>query len=114
VYYPDKISANDAFTATVSSSGSNFTLTIKDTTKGWTETTHSTLSASHLSAEAVIEAPGGYPAITAVHFTGVEFDGAALDTYTLVKSKSDSGTGTTVYRPTRISNGDDFSIVPKV
>jgi hypothetical protein len=114
VYYSNPVSANDAFTATVTSSGSSFTLTIKDTTKGWTKTTTKTLSsAEHLSAEAVIEAPGGYPAITAVNFTGVKFDGAELDTYTLVKTKSDSGPGTTLYKPTKITNGDDFSIVPK-
>jgi hypothetical protein len=114
VYYSNPVSANDSFTATVTSTGSSFTLTMKDNTKGWTETTTKKLSsADHLSAEAVIEAPGGYPAITAVNFTGVKFDGAALDTYTLVKSKSDSGAGTTLYKPTKITNGDDFSIVPK-
>lgn len=113
VYYSDPVSANDAFTAKVSASGTKFTLTIKDTTKGWTETTHATLSATLASAEAVIEAPGGYPAITRVNFTGVKFDGVALGSYTLVKSKSNRGPGTTLYHPTAITNGDDFSIVPK-
>ncbi len=113
-YYTNPISANDAFTATVTYSGSSFTLTIKDKTKGWSETTtKKDSSAEDASGEAVIEAPGGYPGITAVNFTGVEFDGVALDTYSLVKSKSDSGPGTTIYKPTTITDGDDFSVVPK-
>ena len=113
-YYSNPVSANDAFMATVTSTGSSFTMTIKDMTKGWTETTTKiNATAENASAEAVIEAPGGYPAITSVNFTGVKFDGKALDTYTLVKSKSDSGPGTTLYKPTAITNGDDFSIVPK-
>jgi hypothetical protein len=114
VYYSNPVSANDSFTATVTSSGKSYTLTMKDNTKGWSETTTKSLSSAEgASAEAVIEAPGGYPGITAVNFTGVKFDGAALDTYSLVKSKSDSGSGTTVYKPTKITDGDDFSIVPK-
>ncbi|MGO9344487.1 MAG: G1 family glutamic endopeptidase [Acidimicrobiales bacterium] len=114
VYYSNPVSVNDAFTATVSSSGDTYTLKIEDVTKGWTETTtKSQSSAEGASAEAVIEAPGGYPGITSVNFTGVKFDGAALDTYSLVKSKSDSGPRTTVYKPTKITDGDDFSIVPK-
>ena len=91
VYYSKKVNTGDKISATVTASGKNFTLTISDTTLGWTETTHSTLSSSKLaSAEAVIEAPGGYPTLTSVNFTGVKFDGKALDTYSLVKLSTDT------------------------
>lgn len=114
VYYSNPVSTGDSITATVTSSGSGFTLTITDNTKRWTKTTHSTLgSAQHASAEAVIEAPGGYPTITAVKFTGVIFDGKALDTYSpLVKLSTDTGSPVT-YHPTKIKNTDDFNMVPK-
>src|ERR1700722_6472264 len=52
VYYPNKVTAGDAITATVTSSGSTFRLTISDTTRGWTQTvTQSSDVAQHASAE---------------------------------------------------------------
>ena len=91
----------------------SFTLTISDTTRGWTQTTNKTLSsAKHASAEAVIEAPGGYPTLTSVDFTGVQFDSKALDTYSLVKLSTDTDSPVT-YKPTKITHTDDFKMVPK-
>ena len=114
VYYSNPVSTGDSITATVISSGSAFTLTITDKTKGWTKSTNSSLgSAQHASAEAVIEAPGGYPTITAVKFTAVIFDRKALDTYSpLVKLSTNTGSPVT-YHPTKIKNTDDFKMVPK-
>ena len=112
VYYSNPVSTGDKITATVTSTGSSFTLKISDTTKGWTETTTKSLSsAKHASAEAVIEAPGGYPTIQKVKFTGVVFDGKALDTYSLVALSTDTDSPVT-YSPTSIKNGDDFKMVP--
>jgi len=112
VYYSNPVSTGDKITATVTSTGSSFTLKISDTTKGWTETTTKSLSsAKHASAEAVIEAPGGYPTIQKVKFTGVVFDGKALDTYSLVALSTDTDSPVT-YSPTTIKNGDDFKMVP--
>jgi hypothetical protein len=115
VYYSNKIKAGDSITATVTSSGSSFTLTISDTTRGWTQTaTQSTDGAEHATAEAVIESPTeDYPDISRVNFTGVEFNGVPLDTFSLLKFSTDSGSGTTVYHPTKITDGDDFSMVPR-
>jgi hypothetical protein len=88
-------------------------LKISDTTKGWTETTTKSLSsAEHASAEAVIEAPGGYPTIQKVKFTGVVFDGKALDTYSLVALSTDTDSPVT-YTPSKIHNTDNFNMVPK-
>lgn len=113
VYYSNTVKTGDKITATVTSSGTAFTLTISDTTRGWTKTTHSTLSsAKHASAEAVIEAPGGYPTLTSVDFTGVQFQNKALDTYSLVKLSTDTDSPVT-YKPTKITDTDDFKMVPK-
>jgi Peptidase A4 family len=114
VYYNKKVKAGDAITATVTASGDDFTLTISDSTEGWTETTHKTLSsATRSTAEAVIESPTvDYPKIKSVKFTSVEFNGAPLDSYSLTALSTDSGTGTTVYKPSAITDTDDFSMLP--
>jgi hypothetical protein len=112
-YYSNTIEAGDTIDASVSFSDKKFTLTISDTTRGWTESvTKKLASAKRLSAEAVIEAPGGFPAIKSVNFTGVELNGEPLAGFDPVASESDTG-GTTIYGPTAITNGDDFSIVPQ-
>jgi Peptidase A4 family len=114
VYYDEPVSAGDAFRAAVTADDSSFTMEITDITKGWTKSTTKTeKDAKQKSAEAVIEAPGGYPQITSVNFTGVKFNGAELSTFNPQKSSSDSGSGTTVYHPGPITNGDDFSVVPR-
>ena len=72
VYYSDPISVGDTFNASVTANGTQFTLKISDVTKGWTESvTQSLASAQRLSAEAVIEAPGGYPDFQVQKFTNV-------------------------------------------
>jgi Peptidase A4 family len=113
VYYSKPVSTGDKITATVTASGGSFTLTITDKTKDWTETTHASTDANKdASAEAVIEAPGGYPTLTSVDFTKVQFDGKALDTYSLVKLSTDTDSPVT-YHPTAITHTDDFKMVPK-
>jgi hypothetical protein len=112
-YYSKRVDAGDTIVASVTFSDKKFTLKISDTTQGWTESVSKKLaSAKRLSAEAVIEAPGGFPAITSVNFTGVEFNGEPLADFDPVASESDTG-GSTIYGPTAITNGDDFSIVPQ-
>lgn len=104
-YYSNPISTGDTIAASVTSSGTKFTLKISDVTKGWTETTKKSLSsAEKLSAEAVIEAPGGYPKITSVSFTNVLFNGRGLKSFDPVKTTSGG------YKPGKITHGDDFSI----
>ncbi len=114
VYFNNPAAIGDIFHATVTYSGGQFTLTISDTTQGWTQTVHKTLnSAKRLSAEAVIEAPGGFPNIpSGVQFTGVKFNGQDLSTFHPVASAS-AGAGNTIYKPGAITNGDDFSVLPK-
>ncbi|MFZ0666216.1 MAG: G1 family glutamic endopeptidase [Acidimicrobiales bacterium] len=117
VYYTNPVSANDQFTASVvKGSGDSYTLKIEDVTKGWTQTvTKSLSSALGGSAEAVIESPtANYPTFTSTNFTGVQFNGKDLDTYSLIKSKAFTTRAETAkYVPTAITHGDDFSLVQK-
>ncbi len=114
VYFANAVSIGDHFTASVTYSSSSFTLVISDKTQGWTHTVRKSLSAQRLSAEAVIEAPGGgntYPKFTSVNFTSVKFNGQDLATFSPVAS--DTGTTSHELVPTAITNGDDFKMVPK-
>jgi hypothetical protein len=112
VYFKNAVSVGDAISASVVYAAGSFKLTISDTTQGWSQTvTKKLASAELLSAEAVIEAPGGYPTITSVNFTNVLLDGKDLKTFHPEKSSSTSGTG--IYHPTKITDGTNFSVVPK-
>jgi hypothetical protein len=113
VYYPDPISTGDKFTATVVANGSTFTLTITDKTKGWTEQVTQVRAVSKATAEAVIEAPGGYPDITSVDFKRVKFNGKKLGTFDqLVAYETRSGTQT-IYGPTPIKRKMNFKMQPE-
>jgi len=114
VYFANPVSAGDVIVASVTYANGKYTLKISDKTQGWKHTVHKTLASDRLSAEAVIEAPGGggtYPGITSVNFTDVNFNGQTLASFNPVAS--DTGTASVEYVPTAITNGDDFSVVPK-
>ncbi|HEY2443024.1 MAG TPA: G1 family glutamic endopeptidase [Streptosporangiaceae bacterium] len=84
VYYSNPASIGDKFTASVVFNGGNsYTLTLTDVTKGWTQHVTKSLSASNASAEAIIEAPGGFPSIpNGVKFTNVMANGKLLNAFT--------------------------------
>ena len=82
-YYGSPASIGDHFTASVKYVGDGtYKLTLTDNTKGWSHTVTQSLSAQNASAEAIIEAPGGFPGIPGgVTFTGVKVDGQLLSTF---------------------------------
>jgi len=57
--YPDAVRPGDSFTASVTTDGrGNFTLTLRNTTRGWSHTTSARLKSAKLgSAEVIAEAP---------------------------------------------------------
>jgi Peptidase A4 family len=58
VYYTNPVSPGDSFSASVTVSGSKYTLVLTDHTKGWTKTQNITEGGlSDSSAEAIVEAP---------------------------------------------------------
>ena len=108
VYYTNSVSAGDHFTGTVTRSGTTYTLTISDTTKGWTKTTTKSLSASNASAEVIIESPtGSYPAFGTVSFSNSKINGSLLSNWN--PTLMDASNGVYEDRTSAVSGGS-FSI----
>jgi hypothetical protein len=113
VYYDDPISVGDRFKASVTVSGISFTLKISDLTKGWTESvTQSSAAALRLSAEAVIEGPGGYPDFAVQKFSHVRFNGRPLKSFDPTEYDTQSS-GSPVYTATAIKHRTNFKMVPR-
>lgn len=83
VYYSNAVSQGDKFTASVVYNGSrSYTLTLSDTTKGWTQHVTKTITAQNTTAEAVIESPtSSYPSFSKLSFTGITVNGSAFANY---------------------------------
>jgi hypothetical protein len=88
--YSNPVASGDHFTASVTASGTAFTLTLSDATEGWTRTEHKTLkSAKKSSAEVIAEAPcctarGAILPLTdfgTVSFTNAEVDGSPIGNF---------------------------------
>ncbi len=95
VYYSNAVSAGDKFTGKVTRSGSTYTLTLTDSTKGWTKTTTKSLSsARNASAEVIIESPtAAYPRFGTVSFSGSQINGSNLSNWspTLMDASNNYG-----------------------
>ena len=94
VYYSNSVSAGDHINASVSRSGSTYTLVLSDTTKGWTKTTTKSGSHANSSAEVIIESPtGAYPRFGTVSFTSAKINGSNLANFspTLMDASNSSG-----------------------
>ena len=106
VYYRNAVSVGDTIKATVVyGGGTAYSLTLKDVTKGWTHTVHKNLPARNASAEAVIEAPGGFPSLpNGVTFHNVTVNGKLLATFHPAKLTATGG-----YVPGPL-NGGTFTI----
>src|ERR1700753_33245 len=57
VYFTNPVAPGDSMSASVTVSGTNYTLTLTDSTQGWTQTENETGSFSNSSAEVITEAP---------------------------------------------------------
>jgi Peptidase A4 family len=113
VYFSNPAALGDTVHASVTYAAGTFTLVIADTTQGWSHTVHKKLAAAReTTAEAVIEAPGGFPAtVGPVSFTGVSFDGTPLGSIHPVVTLRTRGNGTSIWTPGPISGGN-FTITP--
>ena len=79
VYYNNTVRANDSFTASVTRSGTNYTLKITDNTQGWTQTVTKSYNGANASAEFILESPtAAYPNFGTVHFTNAKINGATF------------------------------------
>jgi hypothetical protein len=107
--YP--VSAGNTIHASVTYSGSTFTLTLQNVTRGWTYTTSKSLrSARRLSAEVIIESPTGkYPNFGTVHFTSATVNGGALGSFSPVAMDPSNSSGYEA-RTSALTGGTAFSI----
>ncbi|MEU6174450.1 G1 family glutamic endopeptidase [Streptantibioticus parmotrematis] len=108
VYWKDAVSPGDTITSSVvTKSRGSYTITLSDTTKGWTEHTTQRLSAQNVSAEAVIESPTqSYPSFDELDFSNVTVNGQPFSSYDPQAITSGG------YGPGEL-NGGDFSITPE-
>ena len=110
VYYSNPAAAGDHISATVTRSGTSYTLTLADTTQGWTRTTNQSLSASNASVEVIIESPtASYPDFGSVDFTGSQVDGGTLGATNPVALDASNSSGFEDHT-SALSGGTDFSI----
>jgi hypothetical protein len=110
VYYSNPAAAGDHITATVTRSGLNYTLTLSDTTQGWTKTTTKTLTATNSSVEVIMESPtAAYPDFGAVNFTGSRVNGGTLGATNPVALDASNSYGFEDHT-SALSGGTDFSI----
>jgi hypothetical protein len=110
VYYTNSVSAGDKFNASVTRSGSTYTLSLTDTTKGWTRTTTKSLSsARNVSAEVIIESPtGAYPRFGTVSFSNAKINGSNLSNFNPVLMDASNSSGYEDH--TSAVSGGSFSI----
>jgi hypothetical protein len=87
VTYSNTVKPGDVITETVSVSSNTYTMTIKDTTEGWTKTTTKTESGlDRSSAEVIAEAPYSGKVLPLADFGTVTFSNSTVDGSTLSAS----------------------------
>jgi hypothetical protein len=113
IYFTETVDAGDHITASVSVSGTAFTLTESDTTQGWTKTYHKSGNDQRNSAEAILEDLGAnIPPVAdfgAVNFTDVTANGTPLASAGTVNS-TNIERNTTLLTDNSALTGGDFSI----
>lgn len=82
VYYSNPISAGDQITASVTRSGTSYTLKLSDATKGWTKSAIKSMNASNASAEVIVESStASFPKFGDINFSNVTINGNPVVTY---------------------------------
>jgi hypothetical protein len=121
VYYSDTVRAGDVFHGSVTTNGNGgFTLTLTNSTEGWSHTINASLRKAKLaSAEAIAEAPsssGGVLPLTdfgTVGFSSVQANGQAIGNFNPDQITMVTSTGTVKAQPSSLSGGTSFSVAWK-
>ena len=80
VNFGNPVAPGDKLTASVTKSGTSFTMTITDATKGWTKSiTKSSATAKGRSAEVITEAPSSSTVLPLADFGKVTYANATID-----------------------------------
>ncbi|MFC5906342.1 G1 family glutamic endopeptidase [Streptacidiphilus monticola] len=120
VNFSNTVRAGDHFTASVTeASGGKFTLTLSDTTQGWTRTVSKTYSGAALaSAEVIAEAPSSSTGVLpltnfgTVNFTSATVNGQNIGNFSPDQINMASGS-TTKATTSALSGGNAFSVTWK-
>jgi hypothetical protein len=118
VFYDSPVQPGDAMSASVTSDGNDvFTLTLSDTTQGWTQTTQQTSDGAQLgSAEVIAEAPSENTVLPLADFGAVNFTNATVDNApigaesTLSELVMQSASGADLATPSALTGDNAFSV----
>ena len=111
VYWSDTVKAGDTITASVSRSGTSYTLTLSDKTRGWTEHTTQSYNGANASAEVILESPSSsYPNFGTIAFSGATIDGSALSAANPTALDATNTAGTEDHTSAIGSGGESFSV----
>jgi hypothetical protein len=118
VNYSNTVRPGDHFSSTVTSNGSgSYTLTLTDSTQGWTHTTKgSAPSARNASAEVIAEAPSSTRGVLplanfgSMNFTNATVNGQALGTVPTAQKITMANGSTTKAAVSNLSNNNAFTV----
>ena len=116
VVYANSVKPGDSMTASVTFSGtSTFTLTVKDTTQGWSKTSVKSLAgAARSSAECIVEAPSSGGVLPLADFGTTGFSSCVVDGTSIMSQNPilidmESANGT-LEAQTTATSGSGFSV----
>lgn len=118
VFFSNPVQPGDAMAASVVSDGDGtFTLTLTDSTQGWTQTTQQAEPDAQLgSAEVIAEAPSNGTVLPLADFGTVNFTNATVDNAPIGDSANlseltmESGSGVALATPSALTGGSAFSV----
>lgn len=117
VFYNNPVQPGDSMTASVKSDGNgNFTLTLSDTSQGWSQSTQQANANAQLgSAEVIAEAPSNGTVLPLSNFGTVAFgndmvNGAAIGNSGAAPLTMVSQNGVTEATPSALAGGNSFSV----
>ena len=118
VFFSNPVQPGDAMSASVvSDGGGTFTLTLTDSTQGWTQTTQQAEPDAQLgSAEVIVEAPSNGTVLPLADFGTVNFTNATVDDAPIGDSANlneltmESGSGVALATPSALTGGNAFSV----
>jgi Peptidase A4 family len=115
VYFTNQVSPGDSMSASVTVSGTNYTLTLTDNTQGWTQTENETGSFSNSSAEVITEAPssseGPLPLADfgTINYSGASANGSSMGSQNPTSITMVGSSGDQLDSTSGIDGSGDFS-----
>jgi hypothetical protein len=117
VFYDNPVNPGDAMSASVvADGGGEFTLTLTDSTQGWTQTTEQTSDTAQLgSAEVIAEAPSNGTVLPLSDFGTVNFTDATVDNNAIGNEDPTavtmvSANGVAEATPSALTGGNAFTV----